>query len=682
MNFLYPGFLFGLFAVAIPVIIHLFNFRKFKKIYFSNVQFLEAVKAQHSSRDRLKNLMILAARMLAIMFLVFAFARPYLATHRAVAPNTAQMVTIYIDNSYSMETVNKEGGLLENAKRSALSIAKAFGINARFKLMTNDFEGRHQRPMSIEEFKNAVEGVKISAASRTLPQVVQRQESDLATAATQYLYIISDFQQNFAGTAPIVVDTSVRLSLVKLHANKLPNVSVDSAWFLSPVHQPGAAEQLVVRLRNYGEVVAENIPLKLTIEGRQMGVSRITIPAGKSKTDTLRFSGLQAGWKKGIVSIKDYPLTFDDALNFAFKVNTGLRILAIKGKPEKNYLAALFSSDPYFTLDEMLESIIDYSVFSKYQLVVLNELQSPASGLAQELTKYVTNGGAAVILPDLTATKEVNSAFLQLAGLPAIADLVTEDTRVATIDLKNPLFKDLFTEVPKNIDLPQVKQFLTFRGGGAGSPLLSLPADRPFLKKYTQGKGSIFLFSVGLNEHDSNLPMHPLFVPLMIKMAFSGIMEQPLSYIAGMDNLLKAPYIPVAKNQSITLRADQFEVIPELSTQNGESQLYIADQIRKAGFYDLMKADSLVSVYAFNTTGEESKMEFATEKELNNIFGKQAVNIVDANADSLPVAEMIQQDGKELWKLCLFLAALFLAIEILLIQFFNRKFNPPHETSY
>lgn len=682
MNFLYPGFLFGLFAVAIPVIIHLFNFRKFKKIYFSNVQFLESVKAQHSSRERLKNLLILSARVLVIAFLVFAFARPYIVNHRAVAPNAVQLVTMYIDNSYSMETVNKEGGLLENAKRSALSIAKGFGVNARFQLITNDFEGRHQRPMSFEEFKSAVEEVKISAASRSLPQVIQRQQSDLGTTATQYFYILSDFQKTFSGSDPIIIDTNLRLSLIKLNASNLPNVSVDSTWFLSPVHQPGAAEQLVVRLRNYGEVTAGNIPLKLTINDRQVGVSRMTILAGKSKTDTLRFSGLSEGWKKGIISIKDYPLTFDDELNFSFKVNSGLRILAINGKPEKNYLGALFGTDRYFQLDMMSEANIDYSVFSKYQLVILNEIRSPSSGLSQQLTKYVKNGGTAVIFPDLRAEKDAYGTFLSESGLPAVIGLVTEDSRVTSIDLQNPLFKGLFTEVPKNIDLPLVSQFLTFSGSGDGGTLLSLPANRPFLMKYGKGKGSIFLFSVGLNERDGNLPMHPIFVPIMLKIAFSGVAESPLNYIAGKDNLLKAPYIPAGQNQVVTLRANKFEIIPELSTQNGESQLYIADQIRKAGFYDLMKTDSLMSVYAFNTAGDESEIKFSSVKDLNNIFGKQPVTIVDAQSDSLPVSDIIQNDGKELWKICLILSALFLALEILLIKFFNRKSLSHNETSY
>lgn len=172
MNFLYPGFLFALFAVAIPIIIHLFNFRKFKKVYFSNVAFLKEIKEQNSSREKLKNLLILCCRILAIVFLVFAFARPFLPSASKIDQNKGNSVSIYIDNSYSMDAVNKEGSLLDEAKRKAKEVIKAFQINDRFQVLTNDFEGKHQRLVNADEALQAIDEIKISSASRKLQQVL------------------------------------------------------------------------------------------------------------------------------------------------------------------------------------------------------------------------------------------------------------------------------------------------------------------------------------------------------------------------------------------------------------------------------------------------------------------------------------------------------------------------------
>ncbi|MGI4729890.1 MAG: BatA domain-containing protein, partial [Janthinobacterium lividum] len=166
MAFLYPGFLFALFALTVPVIIHLFNFRQYKKVYFSNVQFLKDVQKQQSSRSNLKNLLILAARILALFFLVMAFAKPFLPSGQAGNIGKQQLVSIFLDNSYSMETQNREGSLLDEAKRRAKEIASAYGLNDRFQLITQDFEGKQQRFINREEFNQAVDEIKISPQSR------------------------------------------------------------------------------------------------------------------------------------------------------------------------------------------------------------------------------------------------------------------------------------------------------------------------------------------------------------------------------------------------------------------------------------------------------------------------------------------------------------------------------------
>ncbi|RZK55589.1 MAG: hypothetical protein EOO87_07525, partial [Pedobacter sp.] len=393
MNFLYPGFLFALLAVAIPVIIHLFNFRKFKKVFFSNVAFLKEIKEQNSSREKLKNLLIMFCRILAIAFLVFAFSRPFIPSANKKDQNAGNIVSVYLDNSYSMEAVNKEGNLLDEAKRKAKEIVKAFQLNDRFQLLTNDFEGKHQRLLNADEFLQAVEEIKISSANRKLQQILNRQEGVFTGASNRFVYVVSDFQKGFSGQQQIKSPANTNVSLVKLNANHLPNVAVDSVWMLSPVHQAQVTEKLIVQLRNYGEEEAKNIPLKLTINQAQKAISNITIPAGKTILDTLSYSGLNLGWQKGVISIKDFPLTFDDNLNFSFKVNAHQQVLSINGLKSENYIKALFGADKYFMLTEMPEANINYSALPKYSLIVLNGLSNPSSGLAQELKAFVTSGG-------------------------------------------------------------------------------------------------------------------------------------------------------------------------------------------------------------------------------------------------------------------------------------------------
>jgi len=199
MHLLYPAFLFALISLVIPVLIHLFNFRKYQKVYFSNVQFLKDIHEQQSSRRNLKERLILAARLLALLFLVLAFTRPYISNQHTENAGSQQAVSVFVDNSYSMQTLNSEGTLLDEAKRRAKEIASAYGINDRFQLLTQDFEGRHQRLLNRDEFNDAVDAVKISPQSRNLQQIINRQQSLLGMQANalRSIYIISDFQKKY-----------------------------------------------------------------------------------------------------------------------------------------------------------------------------------------------------------------------------------------------------------------------------------------------------------------------------------------------------------------------------------------------------------------------------------------------------------------------------------------------------
>ena len=675
MNFLYPGFLFALLAVLIPVIIHLFNFRKFKRVYFSNVSFLKEVKEQNSSRERLKNLLILASRILAIVFLVLAFARPFISSNAETNKSNGNIVSIYLDNSYSMDAVNKEGSLLDEAKRRAKEIVKTYQLNDRFQLLTNVFEGKHQRLLNADEFLQAIEDVRISPASRNLQQVVNRQQGVFTGVSNRFAYVISDFQQNFAGKESIKKDPQTRLALVKLSANELPNISVDSVWFVSPVHQPNTSEKIVVRLKNFGNEDAKNVPLKLSINNQQKAIGSINVAAGAIAIDTLSYSGLALGWQKGMLSIKDFPLTFDDDLNFSFNVNANQQILSINGDKVGKYVEALFNADSYFKLTSVSENNINYSSLSNYSLIVLNGLSQPSTGLAQELKTYVTNGGSVVVFPSTTVDMNTYSSFLTALNLPAANNMISVQTKVAQIELKHPLFKDVFETLPKNLDLPTVNRYFTYAENSRASKenLLILPAGKSFLARYAISTGQVFLTATGLDEQDGNLSKHPLFVPLMYKIAFESAKDQPLFYTISKDNVITLPTVKLGANQSLKLLGDGFEVIPDVSHQNGKTLLYVADQIQKAGFYAVKKADSTLAVVAFNDDRTESNMKYDTQTDLEDRFGTQKIHFIDVKKENISSAIAEKNNGTELWKLCLILSLVFIAIEILLVRFYQIK---------
>jgi Aerotolerance regulator N-terminal len=671
MHFLFPAFLFALAALSIPVIIHLFNFRRYQKVYFSNVQFLKEIQEQQASRRNLKELLILASRLLAIFFLVMAFARPFMPGKNAASSGKQQVVSIFVDNSYSMETLNKEGSLLDEAKRRAKEIASAYSINDRFQLLTQDFEGKHQRLLSRDEFNDAVDAVKISPQSRDLQQIVNRQQSLLAeqNGAVSSAYVISDFQKNM-GAKTVKADSAIHYNLVQLTASELPNVAVDSVWLLTAVHRPGESEKLVVKLHNYAGEKAEKVPLKLIINGQQKALGSFTIEARSVQADTLSFSGLQSGWQRGEIQLQDNPVTFDNQFYFTFNVKQQMPVLLIDGGTVNPFLKAVFDADPFFASKRVADGNVDYAALNSYPLIAISDIKTISTGLAQQLKAYTANGGTLVVFPADGADMANYKSFLQPMNAAFPEKVITGDAKVSALNLQNPVFKNIFESYPQNPDLPSVKKYYQLSTAPVGESLMELPGKRPFWSGYHSDKGKVYISAVPLSDDYGSLQRHALFVPIMFRIALLSGHDQPLFYTLGQDESIEVPPVQVNEKQLLKLVKGDKSVIPDVRQQEGSTQLFVSDELQETGNYELKKQDSILSVLAFNDNRKESDMSYFNATDLKQIF-PQAGNILQAGQASIKgeVAEL--NFGLQLWKLCIILALIFLAAEILLTRYYN-----------
>jgi hypothetical protein len=685
MHFLYPAFLFALLSLAIPILVHLFNFRRYQKVYFSNVQFLKEIQEQQSSRRNLKERLILLARLLALLFLVLAFARPYLSNHNNTNAGAQRTISVFLDNSYSMQTLNREGSLLDEAKRRAKEIVSAYSMNDRFQLLTQDFEGKHQRLLSREEFNDAVDAVKISPRSRSLQQIIDRQQNLLTMqpGASRSIDIISDFQKNIANGQPLKVDTGLHITLVQLSANTPANVAVDSVWLLSAIHRPGETEKLVVKLHNYAGEDAITIPLKLSINGEQKALGGFTLKARSVQNDTLTFSGLKPGWQRGEIILQDNPVTFDNQFYFSFNVKQQMQVLLIDGGIFNPYLKAVFGTDQFFNARRVPDGNVDYAGLSTYPLIVISDIKAVSAGLSQQLKTYVSKGGTLAVFPAIDADLASYKSFLQQMGAAYPEKLATENIKVQSLNLQNPVFKNIFEDFPSNPDLPVIKKsFQLSTSSGSNENLMQLQGGQAFWAGYNSGKGKVYVAAVPLNEDFSNLPRHALFVPIMFRIALLSGHDQPLFYSLGHDETVETTPIQSSEKQLLKLVKGKQSIIPEVKQQEGSTLLYVSDQLQETGLYELKKQDSIVSVMAFNDNRSESDLSYYSAAELNKIIPDKG-NVIEATKGS--VKDIVSQAdfGVQLWKLCIILALIFLAAEIVLTRYYNpvKRVSSQPETS-
>ncbi len=675
MGFLFPGFLFALLLIAIPVIIHLFNFRKFKKVYFTNVKFLKEAQLQTSSTQKLKERLILLSRILAIIFLVLAFTQPYFKSKTDKNAFKNAVVSIYLDNSYSMEAVNKNGSLLDEAKRNVKELADAYSLNDKFQLFTNDFSGKQQRLITKEELLNELNDIRISPIVRDYQSIINTQQNFLLKQqqVKREAYLISDFQKQNQGL--LKKDTSISLHLIPLTANDLPNISVDSVYFLSPFHQPNQKESLVYKVTNHSDQDAENIPVKLNINGSQKAIASLNIKPNSSQSDTLIFSGLSGGWQKAKLSIKDYPIVFDDVLNFTFEVKNQLPVLGIFENRAQQNIKIAYRTDAFFKFTEVDLSQINYSGLGNQQLIILENLKSISSGLTQQLKQYLGNGGSITVFIPLEADLNSYQLFFKTIGTDYPTSLVTQNIKAKKIDLTHPIFTDIFEQAPKNIDLPVANKYFNSSSLTKTTKEVVIVGDgnEALFDAFKLGSGKAYVSFIPIEKEASNLSQHALFLPMLFKMALLAAKEQKLFYTIGKDQEVEIPNFNIPENQNIIIKNKELEVIPEVIKKPSETMLYFADQLNKQGFYDVYLKDSLLASFALNEDRRESILRFYNNNELSKIFDIDNLNILKTN--SQPIAKQLETAnfGISLWKLCIILTILFLLIEILLIRFFKGK---------
>ena len=126
MRFVHPEILWALTALAVPVLIHLFNFRRYKKIAFSNVSFLKEVKSETTKSSKIRHLIILICRLRAFAALIFAFAQPFFPTGVSEKMNGTRAVSVYLDNSLSMQGQSEGVSFLESSKQKASALVSSF----------------------------------------------------------------------------------------------------------------------------------------------------------------------------------------------------------------------------------------------------------------------------------------------------------------------------------------------------------------------------------------------------------------------------------------------------------------------------------------------------------------------------------------------------------------------------
>ncbi|HEY0109692.1 MAG TPA: BatA domain-containing protein [Fibrella sp.] len=705
MSFLFPSFLWGLLALTVPIAIHLFNFRRTRRVYFTNVALLQTVQTTTRSFRRLRDWLILLARCLFLAALVAAFAQPFIPSKSSLGLSRQGATSLYVDNSFSMQ--NEETNNAPHRRYIDIAVGKLDQLLTIFRnatslqLLTNDFSADEQQTATAEAIRDRLASIRLAHTPRTLEAVYRRQRNLLASTGrggTHQLFWFSDFQKSTAGDlSRLKIDTADRLFLVPITAQAERNVAVDSVWLTTPFVREMQNNSLNVRLRNSGRQAVQNLPIRLYLDDTQVSTASVNLPANNTADVTLTVNVTRKGFHRGRVFFDDQPITFDNDYYFVIEASPAIRILHLYGQKTAgpasgpDYIQAVFENDSLFTFRQFSAQNFDVGQLKGTDLVVLEGVPQVSGTLRSELDQFVKQGGSMVVIPPIRPDAASYGSFLSSLNVPGLQVNPVDAAPIpmAEPDRRNPFFADVFQQGFRQevLNMPQATPVWQWNGGDR---LLALRSGQSFLTQSRVGgqagrQGQLYVLASPLSSDYGNLAQHALFVPVMYKMAALSVRPQRTAYSFD-DNVLSFPATANAtaaadravyklKNKSLEIIPVQRVVGNQLVLELPKANQLTAGQTVDAGYYELQRTGTdgtaqTERIIALNHGRAESQMTFYTPAELRQAFANQPnVEVFDSIQDN-DFGQALEREnlGTNLWPYFLMAALAFLLLEILLVR--------------
>jgi hypothetical protein len=673
MQLLYPGFLWGLLAVGIPMAIHLLQLRRPQRILFTNTGFIREVELTTMRRRKLQELLVLLARVLAIVFLVLLFCQPFIPAADGVGKVTVGAIGVLVDNSSSMQAAGQmQPQLVQEAVGGAAALGKSYGAGVHFKLV-----GQRGGSLGVAAYGLAVASQRITGQQRGWGEASVRDA--LQSEELGSLFLFSDFQKNEVGPAFWQgIRRSGEVVLVPQVARPAGNIYIDSVWLNDAFVRARANVGLHIRLRNGGSEAVADCPVKVLLGGRQVATFRVAVGAGQASETAVQVQLTDTKLALGQVITGDAPVTFDNTSYFTMQPAAAIRILEIGQVP---ITQRAYANEPLFTYAFAKPQALNYAALRQANLVLLSEMPQVDAGLREALAGVVRRGGSVVVVP--TANPAARTSYHELfralgvggeqwvapaAGVPPRQELAMPSPR-------DPFFKDVFGAQPRQAIMPQVAPVL--RLGQGGADILRLRDGEGYLTQYGNGAGRAYVFAAPFSKEYADFTAHALFVPVLYRLAMlSYHTDQQPAYrlTTGAVALTVSPTASrdARDEASYRLVHDSLTYIPVQRVQNGQLHLEVPADLRTPGFYQLTNQGKVVTTLAFNADKRESELAAYSAAELRQLLGANHPNVRVLEGGARP--EVIarygaEQTGQPLWRYCLLVVLTCLLVEALLLRF-------------
>lgn len=635
MQFNHPEVLYALFLLIIPVIVHLFQLRRFRKQEFTNVKILKKLSRQTRKSSRLKKWLVLLTRLLLMTAIIFAFAQPFFPDKNEIKGPVETV--IYLDNSYSMQAYGQRGRLLE---RSIQELLEKLPEEESFSLITNSAEYPDLANNDLQE-------VDYAAGQPDLEAILLKAENIFSEnkEAAKKLLLISDFQ------LPVdfpeeMNDYNIEIFALQVKPERKANVKIDSAFISTEANKNIL---LQVQISATG-ITDENIGVSLYNGKELLGKSGVDV--SENETRIVSFALGNEDVEEGIIRIEDDGFDFDNELYFTITKPQPIKI-AVIGDSDNSFLNRIFST-PDFEISSMSPAEIDYNSITAASVIILNEVDELPNSLLQTLRQKLQEKTVFIVIPSAVPGNNFKT-FLQELEVRGFDKIEEEEKLITGISFQHPLYKGVFEENVRNFDYPKTQ--LSFDLNTSGSSILTYQNNEPFLT----GTNGNFIFSAPINADNSNFLRSPLVVPTFYNMGTSAIEIPQIYYVLGKTNRITVP-VELPKDEVLQLSSEGMNFIPQQQTSSDKVDIITEEFPQKPGTFRIIKNEQPFMHLSYNVDRKESNMNYLDPEE------QEDFKVIES------VAEFISEAGYEheensLWKWFVIFAVLFMILETFLLKF-------------
>jgi hypothetical protein len=710
MEFLNPAFWIAGAAIAAPIIIHLLNRQRYKKVEWAAMRFIvEAVKRTHR-RLKLEEIILLILRCLILLFLVLALSRPYLSgSFLGIRTEGNFHAVVAIDATYSMEARIGNQKLFDRAKEMANQIAGTLkrGDKLSVVIMSHRPTTLHADPtVRFEQATNEIADLTTTHFTGTLDESLDTIKGLVAKSKPlkSHLFILTDNQARFWNALQtfeskktfheLTTSLGVRTSVIDVGGPLPANLTVAEFKVDAPILTPGASFRFAAEIANYSQAPVTNAEVSLHINGERLHTQSVSVDAGQTTTVTFSHMFAQSGSYAATVQLEPDALATDNQRHLALMVEESVKILVVDPAPaprdwESETYAIRLALNPQFSENKQeiapfrctLVTAADLGGVNlkDYSAVILANVGQLSTTTVDALTEFVKAGGGLLTFvgPRVDVRHYTDHYYRSGAGFLAapLTAKVGDPSRAKflAVDIEptdHPIPRKLKQE---NIQF-ELYAYQYLRTGDLlpESQVIATYGDKsPAIVERKIGKGRSVLVTTSCS--DTTWSEMVLSVPMIVVIQEYGLLLASGSYTTS--------NIPVGDKFTHTLPSGYFqrdlllvppsgEPIPQAASQDPSGQLKVSfAEIDRAGIYRLQEKETLIAYFAANVDPTEGDLTRISTSELEALRTAHKFSVTSYDQGLEAFAK--EGGGKELWMFVLSLLALLMFVEM----FFAWKFG-------